>query len=268
MASIEHDLFIEWMEWLQSHSPLHKFTYDGIVCIEEWQATPTKIMLVLKDYNDSSHADRHRPLDKFNLKDREAVKANVPNLRYHLANSISDKRNWRTWNNAARWVYGLLNTRLGYYPPYTDVNIQGDSIHRTINMRKVAVLDLKKSPGRSSCTKSMLNAYFNQHPEAYPFLARQISLYGHLDFVVCCGDGVFDHLQKIVQNSMYQNPNYIVKYKRKNYLITESGTIIIDYRHPLLLKNGISSKLAYTQLMEIVQSALKERADKMIISQH
>lgn len=45
MASIEHDLFIE-----------------------EWQATLTK----LKDYNDSSQADRHRPLDRFNLKDREA----------------------------------------------------------------------------------------------------------------------------------------------------------------------------------------------------
>ena len=49
MASIEHDLFIE-----------------------EWQATPTKVMLVLKDYNYSSQADRHRPLDRFNLKDREA----------------------------------------------------------------------------------------------------------------------------------------------------------------------------------------------------
>lgn len=49
MASIEHDLFIG-----------------------EWQATPTKVMLVLKDYNYSSQADRHRPLDRFNLKDREA----------------------------------------------------------------------------------------------------------------------------------------------------------------------------------------------------
>ena len=49
MASIEHDLFIG-----------------------EWQAIPTKVMLVLKDYNYSSQADRHRPLDRFNLKDREA----------------------------------------------------------------------------------------------------------------------------------------------------------------------------------------------------
>ena len=266
MASIEHDLFMEWMKWLQSHSPSHKFTYDGVVCIEEWQATPTKVLLVLKDYNDSRQANRHCPLDKFNLEDREAVKANVPNLRYHLAYSISDKKNWRTWNNAARWVYGLLNTRLGYYPPFTEVNLQGNSTHRTTNMRKVAVLDLKKSPGRSSCTKSMLDTYFDQHPESYSFLARQISLYGHLDFIVCCGDGVFYHLQQIMQNAMFQKSHYVAKYKGKNYLITEGGTIIIDYQHPLLLQKGISSKLAYTQLMEIIQLALKEKDNKMDIS--
>ena len=149
MASIEHDLFIEWMKWLQSHSPSHKFTYDGVVCIEEWQATPTKVLLVLKDYNDSSQTNRHWPLNKFNLEDREAVKANVPNLRYHLANFISDTKNWRTWNNAARWVYGLLNTRLGYYPPFTEVNIPKATLHTALQLcEKVAVLDLKKSPGR------------------------------------------------------------------------------------------------------------------------
>lgn len=266
MASIEHDLFIEWMKWLQSHFPSHKFTYDGIVCVEEWQTTPTKILLVLKDYNDSSQSDRHLPLDKFNMEDREAVKANVPNLRYHLANNISSKRNWRTWNNAARWVYGLLNTRLGYFPSFTEVNPQGNYRHRTTNMRKVAVLDLKKSPGRSSCNKSMLDTYFDLHPEAYSFLARQISLYGYLDFIVCCGDGVFDHLMQIMQNDIFQKSHYVVMYKGKNYVITVSGTIIIDYRHPLLLHKGVSSKLAYTQLMDIVQSALKEKANKMNIS--
>lgn len=267
MASIEHNLFIEWMKWLQTHSPSHKFTYDGIVCLEEWQATPIKVLLVLKDYNDSSQADRHLPLDKFNLEDREAVKANVPNLRYHLANSISNKRNWRTWSNAARWVYGLFNTRLGYYPPFTEANPHGNYRLRTTNMRKVAVLDLKKSPGRSSCKKSMLDTYFDQHPEAYSFLARQISLYGHLNYIVCCGDGVFDHFLQIMQNPLFQNSHYVVKHKGKNYLITESGIIIINYRHPLLLQKGVSSKLAYTQLMDIVQSALKERANKMNISQ-
>ena len=113
----------------------------------------------------------------------------------------------------------------------------------------------------------MLDTYFDQHPEAYSFLARQISLYGHLNYIVCCGDGVFDHFQKIMQNPMFQNSHYVVKHKGKNYLITESGIIIINYRHPLLLQKSVSSKLAYTQLMDIVQSALKERTNQMNISQ-
>lgn len=84
MPAIEHDLFIEWMKWLQANCPSHKFTYDGIVSMDDWLATPTKVLLVLKDYNDTRRADSHLPLDQFSLEDKDAIKANVPNLRYHF----------------------------------------------------------------------------------------------------------------------------------------------------------------------------------------
>ena len=205
MSAIEHDLFIEWMKWLQSNFPSHMFTYDGIVSINDWMATPTKVLLVLKDYNDTCRSGRYLPLNQFNIRDRESIKANVPNLHYHLANSISQKKNWRTWNNAARWVYGLLNSDFGKDPPYTEARKAGDVRNRTANMKKVDVLDLKKQPGTASCSKQMLDDYFKNHQEAYSFLARQVSLYGHLDFVICCDDDIIDHYLRVMKTDILKS---------------------------------------------------------------
>ena len=257
MPAIEHDLFIEWMKWLQKNSPLHKFTYDGIVSMEDWLLTPTKILLVLKDYNDTCHAEDHLSLDQFDIDDREAIKSNIPNLRYHLAHSIADKRNWRTWNNAARWIYGLLNSTLGNYPPYSEASSKGDSRHRTVFMKKVAVLDLKKQPGKSACSRKMLDDYFAKHHESYSFLARQISLYGHLDYIVCCGDGILAHFLHVLGIHIHKSSENKIVYKGEKFFLTVGGTLIIDYRHPLLLQKGVSAKEAYISLMKIVQTALK-----------
>lgn len=261
MASVEHYLFIEWMKWLQKNDPSHKFTYDGIIDMDSWSATPTKILLLLKDYNDTRSANKHHSLNQVDIDDREAIKTNVPNLRYHLANNIAKKKNWRTWNNAARWVYGLLNSSLGDYPPFSKAGAQGNSLNRELNMRKVAVVDIKKKPGTSSCTRRALDAYFAKHPEAYTFLARQISLYGCVNFIICCGDGIFDHCLRIIQDDKLRQKGYDIKIPAGRtagrYVITEGDTIIINYRHPLLLQKDVSAESAYYELMDIVQNALK-----------
>ena len=257
MFAIEHDLFMEWMEWLQRNHPKHGFMYDGIVCQDVWDAAPKHILFVLKDYNEK-RKDR-KPFHLLDINKTEDRKE-LFNLRSHLQWHISGRENWRTWDNAARWIYGLMHLTADYYPSFSEADQQGDAKHRSNNLKKVAVIDIKKKPGKSSCNLSQLNRYFKEYPESYYYLARQIALYGKLDFVVCCGDGIFEHFNKIAKQEVLGD-NYTPKASsivKNDYYISENGTIVINFIHPLLLKKGLRKDKEYKRLMEIAQKALSE----------
>ncbi len=252
MASIEHDLFIEWMKWLQVNHPEHGFTYDGIISPKDWNAAPKRILLLLKDYNQKS---KEKPFIELNLDD-EKDRATLPNVRSHILWGIKSLDQWRTWDNAARWVYGLMHLTTDYYPSFSEADKQGDAKHRSDNLKKVAVIDVKKKPGKSSCNLSKLKRYFKEYPESYNFLARQIELYGKLDFVICCGDGLFDIFKKLAKQDLLSTQLLPYLHEDKDHLICSNGTIVINFIHPLLLKQGLYKDKVYTLLMEIAQKAL------------
>ena len=257
MASLEHDLFIEWMSWLKVNDPKHGFMYDGIVCQEDWNMAKKHILFVLKDYNSSGHIV---PLDKINLENRDDIRTNIFNLRYYLQKGINDPSRWRVWDNVARWSYGLLNLNIDYYPPFKDVDEQGDKQHRSNNLKRVAVLDIKKGPGSSSCNIHQLNRYLQKHPESLVYSSRQLELYGKLDYVICCGDGVFDAFMQ-VKDQRFTREQYEIASSKTNYCLTNSGTIIIRYTHPLLLQKNYNKENAYNNLMKIAQGALLEKVN-------
>ena len=253
-GAVEHDLFMEWMKWLQVNRPNHGFMYDGIVCKDDWDLTRKHILFILKDYNEKGQRE---PLHSLDL-DNEDERKKIFNLRSHLRWNIGKPQKWRTWDNAARWIYGLLHSEIGQYPSFAEADRQGDPKHRTIHLKKIAVVDVKKSPGKSKCNKSQLKTYFNDHPESYSFLARQIALYGKLDVIICCGDGLFDIFKSIAEKEPLQSSVYPFISERRDYLITQEGTIVVNFIHPLLLHKGMNKEKAYNSLMEIVQSALKD----------
>lgn len=241
--SIEHSLFEEWTKWLQKNKPEHGFTYDGVLCRESWIDAKKHILFLLKDVNNVS--------DSFNL-------------RYYILNGVCNPDNWRTWDNVARWAYGLMQTEQGYYPDFSEADKWGFANKRVDALRQVAVVDIKKKPGKNHCTKKMLEDYFHEYPESYTFIAKQISLYGKLDYIVCCGDGVYEILLDIIKQENTILSNYFgrdLKYIARDktlcaYRIAKSGTIIIDYRHPLLLEKGVNKRNVYLRLMNIAQDAL------------
>lgn len=251
---IEHNLFIEWMKWLQVNHPEHGFTYDGIVSPKDWNEAPKRILLLLKDYNQKS---KEKPFIELNLDD-EKDRATFPNVRSHILWGIKSPDQWRTWDNAARWVYGLMHLTPDYYPSFSEADQQGDARHRSNNLKKVAVIDVKKKPGRSSCSISQLNKYFQKYPESYSFLAREISLYGKLDFVICCGDGLFDIFKTIAKQEALKLQIFPSVYEDKDYMICLNGTIVINFIHPLFLKKGLHKDKEYKRLMVIAQKALSE----------
>lgn len=151
-----------------------------------------------------------------------------------------------------------MNSSLGAYPPFSEADCQGDAKHRSPNLKRVAVVDVKKKPGNASCSKSDLYKYFDEYPESYSYLARQISLYGKLDFIVCCGDGLFDIFKIILGNVLLKEQYRPYAISKDDYLITRNGTIIIKYIHPLLLNKNHHKQDAYIKLMETAQKALKD----------
>ncbi len=251
---IEQDLFLEWMGWLKINHPKHSFMFDGIVCQDEWEKTDKHILLLLKDYNEKNGAIS---LDKIDIR----APKGLFDLREHLIYRIGpkNKKNWKVWDNAARWVYGLSKLTIDGFLPFEKADSQGDCYHRSSNLKKVAVVDVKKKPGTSSCNKSKLQRYFLEYPQSIEYTARQIRLYGHLDFILCCGDGVFDICKKILKADALKSQYEIVE-KTDDYVITSYGTIVINYIHPLILR-GTSKKNAYNNLMKLAHKLLKKIHD-------
>ena len=256
MASIEHNLFIEWMNWLKNNHPEHVFMYDGIISRRDWDLAEKHILFVLKDYNAKGNSVS---LDEVDINDGEDIKRNIFNLRYYLQEGIKEPKNWRVWDNVSRWTYGLLHLTIDSFPSYREVDIQGNAHHRSANLKKVSVLDLKKELGTARCSKQQLNHYLRKYPECRLFTSRQIELYGKIDYVVCCGDGVYNAFLQTTQQGKLKD-SYESLTNRPNYCITKQGTIIIKYIHPLLLHKKYCKESAYSDLMKIVQNALLDKA--------
>lgn len=253
--SIEGALFEEWSKWLQLNHPEHGFMYDGIVSKNDWESATPKILFLLKDYNESSGKPLN--LSDINL-DLKSDRDRMFNLRWYLKNTVKEPSRWRTWDNIARWTYGLLHSTEDSYPNYwKEVDKYGKADKRADVLKYIAVMDIKKKPGSSRCSIQELKKYLSDYPFSKKYLARQLCLYNDADYVICCGEGLFQILQSIIdenhlesRQSKYQNTS-----SSRKYCITKGGKIIIDYRHPLLLGKNARKEIAYKELMEIVQIA-------------
>ncbi len=124
------------------------FIRDGIVCDAEYEEP--HILFVMRDMNTGTKCD----------------------LREELRTTGSG---WKTWNNAARWISALLTGNECY--PY--------EIDRRNEMRKIAVLNLKKEAGGPRANKENLRTAAEQHKE---FIVREIELCDP-EIIICGGFG-------------------------------------------------------------------------------
>lgn len=102
---------------------IERFVRDGIVCTEEYEHP--HVLFVTRDMNIGSNTKEK--LD----------------LRKELRDTGSG---WKTWNNAARWSIALR----------TGNEIYPQEINRRTEMRKVAVVNIKKQAGKASASKKEL----------------------------------------------------------------------------------------------------------------
>ena len=130
------------------------FIKDGIVCQEEY--SDPHILFVMRDTNVSKEVDLREDLREWGS-------------------------GWKTWNNAARWAVALLTGNIDY--PF--------EIDRRSEMRKVAVINIKKKAGGARAYKEELQEAAKQYGM---FTLREIELCDP-SIIICGGFGNADILK-------------------------------------------------------------------------
>lgn len=184
-----------WRETAKDRIKL--FIDDGIICGEEY-ATP-HILFAMRDMNTS---------DPISLRDDLRTRGS----------------GWKTWNNAARWVHALL-TGDEEYPV---------SIDRRAEMRKAAVINLKKEAGGSRANKKELAEAVKTDAS---YILREIEICSP-DIIICGGFGnaglLKDHVFCSLAGEWMELPAQHFHHNWSYFLARVNGKTIpvISFCHP------------------------------------
>lgn len=131
--------------------------------------------------------------------DERAYSYSSPRLLFLLKEVNSTETGWSlidfirngaqsaTWDNIARWIIGIRN--LNRDIPWQELSVISQD-QRIKELNSVAVMNLKKSPGRATASNKALYAFASENSS---LLIQQFSLYNdHPDvqFTICCGSQV------------------------------------------------------------------------------
>ncbi len=186
----EDSLFAKWRQGRE-----HLVT-DGVVNEDEYVRSVPRLLFVLKEVNDTKDGGGW-------------------DLREYVRNHAQGQ----TWNNIARWIYGLRN--LNQDIPWASIS-SIDSGRKDL-LQSICVMNLKKSPGGGVANPKVVQEIAQQDKA---FLKSQFALY-EADIVVCCGTGwLFDELMTI-DNAVLQSTSRGIQYR-----LMGRGRSVIYYCHP------------------------------------
>lgn len=157
------------------------------------------------------------------------------------------------WYRVVEWTYGIINTTATKVARYSPDNISLEHSEDVPNewLRQIAVVNLKKSGGRSSSNYSEISAYADADREE---LKREIEILDP-DIVVC--GATFSDINHIGGGIIKPNPCDNWYYYSDSFGGRER--LFIDYYHPA---NRYPSLLNYYGLINIYQQALIEKETK------
>ena len=210
IEKIQNEIFDEWKEKRNNIIP------DGIVNIGKYSESKIKVLYILKEVNGGKN---------WNLRDF----LNINGGRF------------QTWNNIARWQYGIEN--------FEEQNLWDKVEHieeefRKKQLRKIAVVNLKKVPGTETSEMSEIRKYAWNDRE---LLKRQISLY-EPNIIVCCGTGEIVKEYKLVDNEFFKN--WTKSNSNLNFHLTKNERLIISHCHP---QKRLGNKEKFSPLIKTVE---------------
>lgn len=191
----ENELFREWID----NTSGTDFVYDGVVNPNEWEKMPIHIVFLLKETN---------------------------GFCGDLRNFLNAGGRWMTWNNVARWTYILRQRIVKKDAPKWNLAKRVYNETRKYNLRKIAVINVKKGAGTAvTNTKELINAFRKENKS---FLFQQLNILGHIDYIVCCGNGVAACYEECIGEKLEWERIHPHIRKTTN----QHGTFIIDFFHP------------------------------------
>lgn len=202
------------------------FSPDGIVNPDVWfdEANKPRILFALKETN------KQCDLCKYVIGTKDGGK--------HVK--------WQTWYNVTRWTYLLRHLYdQSFDEMWKDVR-QVNERRRVLNLERVVLVNVKKSPGGKSTSTQDLKEAFGKQNKVY--LPREIALFGHLDYVVCCGRGVASCISQTLGGLVWDTP----KGSLHRCARTSEGTLVVDFVHP---QSRVNKKELFRRLYDAVKCA-------------
>lgn len=200
-----------------------RFVEDGVVNEASYLSASRQILLLMKEVNDPEGGGW--------------------DLRDHLRNGTYP----HTWNNAARWAYGILNS----CPSFSDVP-EPDAQFRKRWIEPLAVVNVKKVGGGASANQSDIMEYARGDRE---LLRTQLGLYKP-GVTVCCSTSralrlLFDPVEIGPTRTTSNGTAY-----------SKSATLglVIHYYHPQV---RYPANFLYTMLMEAVKEGQVEEREPL-----
>ena len=205
------------------------FVDDGIISPEDWCERERKILFVLKEaYYDGA-------------------------TEYKLCKNLREHGPWGSvWRRCAEWSYGLTESSDNApIPAYQNLDWEKANAY----LRRVAVLNLKKSDGLSSSSLPEIEKYAEFDRVE---IMQEIKIINP-DIVVC--GYVFDILKKCVYGkSLTGAGEFVDKWNNNWYYwttaMTGRPTLVIDFYHPA---NHFPAVLNYYALMGIYYQAIRDQ---------
>lgn len=215
MREQEKVLFDEW----KLKRP--KLITDGVVNEKKYNDSTLKVLYILKEANGGKGWD--------------------------LRKLLGDGGHASTWNNIARWQYGINN----YQNEISWDNVKNiDQKFRKEQLETSAVINLKKDSGGSSANSKEIWTYAWDDKD---FLKKQIAIYNP-DIIICCGTGEIVRERELIDKwgkDKWEKSSREVKYHIKE--VGDKKQIIISFCHPAIRSNA---KDKFNQLVKTIQEII------------
>lgn len=223
----------------------NKIVPDGIVNPDQWAETNPKIVFVLKETNEQETSLTDLLNDPFSG-------------RYRTEIEEKDKRNGQivrdlrtTWLNIARWARGIIdNTTIPWEEIdhesnwYKNGYIDGQQSGWLKELKKIAVINIKKTPGKAESNENELN----KAVELYGGLTwKQINYYNPKIVIFCGVSSIFD--------TYFLKVNKIIDWLKTKtgywyFMVKDKDTVFIQFWHP---NAHFPHNMMYYTLMDIVK---------------
>ena len=191
---------------------------DGVVNEKEYLDSKYRILYVMKEVN------------------------SYQNGGWSLTEFISNGAIPQTWDNVARWTEGILNLEKDLDWEY----LNGDNdLRRNIYLKKIASINLKKTPGRHTSIYNEIKMATKNNKE---ILKKQVDIY-QPNIIVCCGTSELYVEYCIEPDFTWQMTRRGIKY---NIL---DKTIIVSFSHP---EARVADHYLYYALIDAIREILEK----------